>query len=80
MIAGGGEESVVQPEWAPDGSLVFASDRSGWWNLYRWTEDGGVGESLAPMEAEFAAPQWVFGLRWFGSTVGSIQRGSAMVR
>ncbi len=65
MIAGGGEESVVQPEWAPDGSLVFASDRSGWWNLYRWT-DGSEPMALAPMEAEFAAPQWVFGMSWFG--------------
>ena len=36
-IAGGASESVIQPEWAPDGSLVFASDRSGWWNLYRLT-------------------------------------------
>ncbi len=65
MLAGGGEESVVQPEWAPDGSLVFASDRSGWWNLYRWT---GTGEAAAivPREVEFAGPQWVFGLSWFG--------------
>ncbi len=65
QIAGGGEESIVQPEWAPDGSLVFASDRSGWWNLYRWTA-GADPVALAPMQAEFAAPQWIFGMRWFG--------------
>lgn len=64
MIAGGGEESVVQPEWAPDGSLVFASDRSGWWNLYRFA--AGEVRALLPMEAEFAAPQWVFGMSWYG--------------
>ena len=63
MIAGGGNESVVQPEWAPDGSLVFVSDRSGWWNLYRW-HDGEV-VALMPAEAEFAGPQWVFGMRWY---------------
>ncbi|MGP3775152.1 dipeptidyl-peptidase 5 [Streptomyces sp. SDT5-1] len=34
-VAGGTEESVCQVEWAPDGGLLFASDRSGWWNLYR---------------------------------------------
>ena len=33
-IAGGPDESIVQPEWSPDGDLVFVSDRSGWWNLY----------------------------------------------
>lgn len=69
MIAGGGEDSVVQPEWAPDGSLVFVSDRTGWWNLYRHSAGArghGTVHALAPMEAEFAGPQWVFGLSWFG--------------
>ena len=64
MVAGGGEESVVQPEWAPDGSLVFASDRTGWWNLYRWFD--GATTALAPNEAEYAGPLWVFGLSWYG--------------
>ena len=32
--AGGRSESIFQPQWAPDGSLYFVSDRSGWWNLY----------------------------------------------
>jgi dipeptidyl aminopeptidase/acylaminoacyl peptidase len=65
LVSGGRDESIVQPEWSADGSLVFVSDRSGWWNLYRWT---GSGEpvALAPMKAEFAGPQWVFGLRWYG--------------
>jgi dipeptidyl aminopeptidase/acylaminoacyl peptidase len=64
-IAGGDNESIVQPEWAPDGSLVFVSDRSGWWNLYRWTAGGSVA-ALAPMDADFASPQWVFGMAWYG--------------
>ena len=58
-VAGGPDESVVQPKWSPAGDLVFISDRSGWWNLYR-ERDGAV-EALAPMEAEFARPQWRFG-------------------
>jgi dipeptidyl aminopeptidase/acylaminoacyl peptidase len=61
QIAGGLSESIVQPTWKPDGSLLFASDRSGWWNLYRWREGWGEAEPIAPMEAEFAEPQWVFG-------------------
>jgi dipeptidyl aminopeptidase/acylaminoacyl peptidase len=59
-----GEESIWQPTWAPDGSLVFASDRSGWWNLERW--DGSERSPLHPVEAEFGYPQWVFGERSFG--------------
>ena len=59
-IAGGPDESIAQPEWSPDGDLVFVSDRSGWWNLTR-ERDGAI-EPLAPMEAEFARPQWVFGM------------------
>ena len=63
--AGSTDESIVQPEWAPDGSLVFVSDRSGWWNLYRLRLDHGSAAPvpLAPMKAEFAGPQWVFGMR-----------------
>jgi dipeptidyl aminopeptidase/acylaminoacyl peptidase len=58
-IAGGMDESVVEPKWAPDGVLYFVSDRSGWWNLYRWQADI---ETLCPMEAEFGSPHWVFGI------------------
>jgi dipeptidyl aminopeptidase/acylaminoacyl peptidase len=59
-VAGGPSVSVVQPRWAPDGSLVFVSDRSGWWNLQRWLP-GAPPEALTSMEAELAGPQWVFG-------------------
>ena len=58
-IAGGPEESVCQPEWSPDGILHFVSDRTGWWNLYRWAD--GVTELLFEKKAEFGRPQWVFG-------------------
>ncbi|MBW4695528.1 MAG: S9 family peptidase [Lyngbya sp. HA4199-MV5] len=58
-IAGGAEESVLEPQWSPDGVLYFVSDRSGWWNLYRWQGDI---EPLCPMEAEFGSPHWVFGI------------------
>lgn len=59
-LAGGPTESLFQPEWAPDGALYFVSDRTGWWNLYRWR--GGVAEPLCPMEAEFGDAQWGLGL------------------
>ena len=60
-VAGGPRESIFQPEWSPDGVLHFVSDRSGWWNLYRVDGDGGE-RPLAPMDAEFGAPQWLFGM------------------
>ena len=59
LAAGGPEESVTQPEWAPDGTLHLISDRSGWWNLYRLV-DGPRLEPLAAMDAEFADPAWLF--------------------
>jgi dipeptidyl aminopeptidase/acylaminoacyl peptidase len=63
LVAGGKDEAFFQPEWSPDGTLYFVSDRTGWWNLYRW--EGKVSEPLAPMEAEFATPQWLFGMRTY---------------
>jgi len=60
LVAGGPEESVFQPAWSPEGVLYLVSDRSGWWNLY-FEEDGKV-HPLYPMEAEFGAPMWVFGM------------------
>ena len=58
-MAGSDTESVFQPQWSPTGELYFVSDRSGWWNLYRWRS--GRIEPLVEMEAEFGLPQWVFG-------------------
>jgi dipeptidyl aminopeptidase/acylaminoacyl peptidase len=60
LVAGGMDESIAQPEWSPAGELHFVSDRSGWWNLYRLAEGPRL-DPLAPMEAEFADPAWVFG-------------------
>jgi dipeptidyl aminopeptidase/acylaminoacyl peptidase len=60
LIAGGPEESVLQPVWEPGGTLLFLSDRSGWWNLYRWWPSDEI-EQVVGMEAEIGEPQWVFG-------------------
>lgn len=62
-IAGGPSESIFQPEFSPDGSaLFFVSDRTGWWNLYRYELSTGATRAIAPMSAEFGEPQWVFGM------------------
>ncbi|MFZ0180582.1 MAG: prolyl oligopeptidase family serine peptidase [Candidatus Dormiibacterota bacterium] len=60
LVAGGPAESIFQPSWSPDSVVHFTSDRTGWWNLYRY--DGAKVDALAPMQAECGAAQWVFGL------------------
>ena len=78
-IAGSPDESVSQPLWSPEGELYFASDRNGWWNLYRW-RDGEI-QPVMEMEAEFARPQWVFDPAAYGFLDGGriacsyVQRG-----
>lgn len=72
-IVGGPSESIFQPRWSPGGDLIFVSDRTNWWNVYRWrnTVNSSTGkasdiseelESLCEVPAEFATPQWVFGM------------------
>ncbi|MGF1498055.1 MAG: S9 family peptidase [Elainellaceae cyanobacterium] len=80
-VAGGDRESIFQPAWSPDGVLHFVSDRTNWWNLYRWvppqspevrggsatpgTVTGGI-EALCPKDAEFGLPLWVFSMATYG--------------
>ncbi|MFE7170554.1 prolyl oligopeptidase family serine peptidase [Streptomyces sp. NPDC057616] len=63
-VAGGADESIAQVEWAADGALLYASDRTGWWNLYR------DGVALCPREEEFGGPLWKLGQRWFAPLPG----------
>ncbi len=57
-IGGSRTESITQPEWSPDGTLHFVSDRTGWWNIYR--RSGGADQALWNTEAEFGDPLWTF--------------------
>ncbi|MCB0971396.1 MAG: S9 family peptidase, partial [Acidimicrobiales bacterium] len=61
------DESIVQPGFLADGTLVWCSDRSGWWNP--WCLRPGAAEP-EPMldgepEVEIGGPLWVGGLRWW---------------
>ncbi|MEA5539291.1 S9 family peptidase [Limnoraphis robusta Tam1] len=64
LVTGGKEESIFQPQWSPKGVLYFVSDRSEWWNFYRYR--AGQIEPLYPIPAEFGLPQWVFGMSTYG--------------
>lgn len=60
VVAGGPGESVLEPRWDDDGSLLFLSDRNGWWNLYRWSPGGGV-TPVIEIDAEIGVPAWQLG-------------------
>src|SRR3954449_2399934 len=55
LVAGGPRESIFGPQWSPAGLLDWASDRTGWGELYREREP------LYPAEVEFGMAQWAFG-------------------
>ncbi|HSN18748.1 MAG TPA: prolyl oligopeptidase family serine peptidase [Gammaproteobacteria bacterium] len=63
-IAGGAQESVFQPCWSPDGVLYLVSDRTGYWNLYRYA--GGDCQEVCPDRADYGYAQWVFGMSAYG--------------
>ncbi len=61
LVAGGDDQSVLEPCWQSDGSLTFISDRTGWWNLYRWTPSINAVEPLVEIDADIGVPQWLLG-------------------
>jgi dipeptidyl aminopeptidase/acylaminoacyl peptidase len=69
VVAGGPEESVVQPGFLADGTLVCCTDRTGWWNP--WRVERAPAPNLRPLiagggaEVEIGGPLWVGGLRWW---------------
>ncbi|MHB8405039.1 MAG: S9 family peptidase [Gammaproteobacteria bacterium] len=63
-IAGGADESVFQPQFAPDGGLYFISDRDGFWNIYKYTDGKTHSVTREPMDHGFA--QWLFGMSSYG--------------
>lgn len=71
LVAGGAEESVIQPGFTAAGDLVFCTDRTGWWNPWRLPADdasgGGIEAVIADggVEAEIGGALWVGGLRWW---------------
>lgn len=70
---GEGGEAVAQIAWAADGTLLFVSDTTGWWNLRRAHPDAAprAGDGIVPSTAlcpraeEFGGPLWRTGQRWF---------------
>ncbi len=74
-LLGSTTESVLQPEWRGDRTLVAATDRSGWWDLVTVDLDGTLTPLLA-LEQELAGPLWQLGMAWYAV----LADGSLLVR
>ncbi|OQE12564.1 hypothetical protein PENVUL_c001G06967 [Penicillium vulpinum] len=58
------KESVSQPRWGVDNTLYFTSDRSGYWQLYRYHFDTSECQRVALHgleEVDFSQPDWRLG-------------------
>lgn len=73
-----GDTAALQPEWTDAGTLLFADDPSGRWNLRRADPGTGTGTdhgtdpapSVAPVDADTGGPLWVLGSRWYAPLPG----------
>jgi dienelactone hydrolase len=63
-LLGSKAESVLQPQWVDDETLVAISDRSGWWGLVRVGLDGTTAPILETDE-EVGGPLWQLGSTWY---------------
>lgn len=64
-------QSIFQPMWHPSGELFCVTDTSDWWNIVRASihsdqhQSNTTWHSVTSLEAEFATPQWVFGMKTY---------------
>ncbi len=63
-VAGGAEESIFQPQFAPDGVLYFISDRSGFWNIYKYAN--GKIRAVTDDAMDYGFAQWNLGMSSYG--------------
>ena len=61
-VAGGKNESIVEPSWSPSSTLHYLSDRSDLWQLYAEGQDTPV----LSVDGEIGYPPWVHGLSRYG--------------
>jgi len=78
-VAGSPHDWISQPRWSPEGVLHYVAEPNGWMNIHRLVD--GRSEVVAELDAEFASPEWVFGLSGYdflpdGSIVAVGRSGS----
>ena len=64
-VSGGADISVMGAMWASNGELLFASDESGWWNVYAYTVGEKPRQLTSFTDREVGTPAWVFGTQRF---------------
>ena len=68
IIAGSSSESIGDPKWNEFNELFYVSDKTNWWNIYKY----GQKNPLSKLDAEFLLPQWVFNNSIYGFTSDAI--------
>ena len=76
-IAGGKGIAAMQPQWLPDGRLVFLTDANGWGNLALWDDDSV--RDLTRLKIDLGLPMWNLGTRSFVVDARGRLRASASV-
>jgi len=61
VVVGEPNEACQGASWQADGTLVFISDRTGWWSLYRWSSQDETVTPLVAIAADIGEPPWVLG-------------------
>jgi len=65
-IAGDTETSVMGPMWSSAGELIYASDDTGWWNVYKYPPAARQIKQLTRFtDREVGVPAWIFGTQRF---------------
>jgi dipeptidyl aminopeptidase/acylaminoacyl peptidase len=84
VVAGSASDWIAQPRYSSDGVLHFVAEPDGWMNVFRLTADEGIERVGPALEAEFAFPDWVFGLSNYAiapdGTVLGVGRGGGADR
>lgn len=63
-VAGGDATSIVGPNWTREGSLVFSTDKTGFWNLHEHHPETSTTTALTALtDREIGGPAWVLGLQ-----------------
>ena len=65
-LAGDTNTSVMGAMWSRDGQVIYADDKSGWWNIYRYCPTTQRTQQLTHFDdREVGTPAWVFGTQRF---------------
>ena len=51
--------NVMHPRWSPDGTVLYISDETNWWNIYEEEKN------LYKVDTDLGQPQWRLGCDLF---------------